>query len=103
MLLSVLLLIAVTALACGTASATLVPDSNDSGERDSKSVIAQTEAGSNELPTSKPASVALAAVGNEVGLAAPDFTLPRSGGGAFTLSSFRGDRNIVLVFYRAFW
>ena len=32
-----------------------------------------------------------------------DFTLPNAHGGDVTLSNFRGDKNVVLVFYRAFW
>lgn len=32
-----------------------------------------------------------------------DFTLPNVHGGDVTLSDFRDDKNIVLVFYRAFW
>ena len=34
-----------------------------------------------------------------VGQDAPDFTLKDQGGNDVTLSSFRGDRNVVLVFY----
>jgi peroxiredoxin Q/BCP len=36
-----------------------------------------------------------------VGSQAPDFTLPRSGGGEVALSSFRG-RPVVLVFLRGY-
>jgi thioredoxin-dependent peroxiredoxin len=36
-----------------------------------------------------------------VGDKAPDFTLPQSGGGEVTLSSFRG-RPVVLVFLRGY-
>jgi mycoredoxin-dependent peroxiredoxin len=35
----------------------------------------------------------------DVGQPAPDFTLPNQHGEPITLSSFRGDRNVVLVFY----
>jgi peroxiredoxin Q/BCP len=35
----------------------------------------------------------------EVGDQAPDFTLPSSRGGSFTLSSQRGQKNVVLFFY----
>ena len=38
-----------------------------------------------------------------VGTAAPDFTLAKMGGGSTTLSSFRGKKNVVLVFYRGSW
>ncbi len=38
-----------------------------------------------------------------VGARAPDFTLTKMGGGSVTLSSFRGKKNVVLVFYRGFW
>jgi peroxiredoxin len=38
-----------------------------------------------------------------VGSRAPDFTLTRIGGGTSTLSSFRGHKNVVVVFYRGHW
>jgi peroxiredoxin len=38
-----------------------------------------------------------------VGMRAPDFTLQKMGGGTTTLSSFRGRKNVVLVFYRGYW
>lgn len=38
-----------------------------------------------------------------VGIAAPDFTLERLGGGTVTLSQFRGKQHVVLVFYRGYW
>lgn len=38
-----------------------------------------------------------------LGQRAPDFTLARAGGGTTTLSSFRGKKNVVLVFYRGYW
>ena len=34
---------------------------------------------------------------------APSFTLPTVGGGTASLDSYLGQRNLVLVFYRAFW
>jgi peroxiredoxin (alkyl hydroperoxide reductase subunit C) len=36
-----------------------------------------------------------------VGDAAPDFTLPSTAGGTVTLSSFRGERNVLLAFFPA--
>ena len=38
-----------------------------------------------------------------VGKMAPDFTLAKFGGGTVTLSSLRGKKNVVLVFYRGYW
>ncbi|MEX2609367.1 MAG: redoxin domain-containing protein [Gemmatimonadota bacterium] len=38
-----------------------------------------------------------------VGMAAPDFTLQRHGGGTVTLSQFRGAKRVILVFYRGHW
>ena len=38
-----------------------------------------------------------------VGTPAPDFTLESKDGAAVTLSSFRGRKNVVLVFYRGQW
>ncbi len=38
-----------------------------------------------------------------VGSSAPDFSLRTLGGDTVTLSSFRGVKNVVLVFYRGHW
>jgi cytochrome oxidase Cu insertion factor (SCO1/SenC/PrrC family) len=38
-----------------------------------------------------------------VGTAAPDFTLISKDKEPVTLSSFEGDKNVVLVFYRGYW
>lgn len=38
-----------------------------------------------------------------IGSPAPDFTLAKFGGGTTTLSSLRGKKNVVLVFYRGYW
>jgi cytochrome oxidase Cu insertion factor (SCO1/SenC/PrrC family) len=39
----------------------------------------------------------------KVGAAAPDFTLLDQDGQAVTLSSYRGKKPVVLVFYRGYW
>lgn len=39
----------------------------------------------------------------QVGDTAPDFTLASLAGPPVTLSDFRGDKNVVLVFYRGHW
>ena len=38
-----------------------------------------------------------------VGQEAPDFTLPTAAGGEHTLSTLRGEKNAVLVFFRGSW
>ena len=38
-----------------------------------------------------------------VGQPAPDFTLENYNGNKITLSDFRGQKNVVLVFYRGHW
>ena len=38
-----------------------------------------------------------------VGIQAPDFTLESSDNEQVTLSSYRGKKNVVLVFYRGYW
>ncbi len=38
-----------------------------------------------------------------VGTVAPDFTLESKDGMPITLSTYRGKKNIVLVFYRGHW
>ncbi len=40
--------------------------------------------------------------GTELGRTAPDFTLPTSAGGSYTLSE-HGDGPVVLVFFRGTW
>ncbi len=42
-------------------------------------------------------------VGADVGTVAHTFTLPSTEGVDVSLESYRGDRNVVLVFYRAYW
>ena len=46
-----------------------------------------------------PTEIGRVAVGKE----APDFTLAQHGGDPVSLSSFRGKKNVVLVFYRGHW
>ena len=42
-------------------------------------------------------------VGTSVGDMAPGFTLPSTAGVDQALESYRGDKNLVVAFYRAFW
>ncbi len=39
----------------------------------------------------------------EVGQEAPDFTLPDPAGTDFTLSALRGEKNVLMVFFRGAW
>jgi hypothetical protein len=39
----------------------------------------------------------------QVGISAPDFTMESIDRELVTLSNFRGQNNIVLVFYRGYW
>ena len=39
----------------------------------------------------------------QVGQTAPDFSLRSLAGPVVTLSGFRGEKNVVLVFYRGYW
>lgn len=47
----------------------------------------------------KPADLARVKVGDQ----APDFTLEDQDGKPITLSRYRGQRAVVLVFYRGYW
>ena len=38
-----------------------------------------------------------------IGAEAPDFTLEDQDGKAVTLSNYRGNKSVVLVFYRGYW
>ena len=53
-------------------------------------------------PTPKPAEPERM-VGTSVGDSAPAFVLASAAGPEVSLESYRGDRNVVVVFYRAFW
>jgi peroxiredoxin (alkyl hydroperoxide reductase subunit C) len=39
----------------------------------------------------------------KIGDKAPDFTLENLDGKSISLSSYRGKKNVVLVFYRGYW
>jgi cytochrome oxidase Cu insertion factor (SCO1/SenC/PrrC family) len=39
----------------------------------------------------------------KIGDKAPDFTLENMDGKKITLTSYRGKKNVVLVFYRGYW
>lgn len=74
-----------TMLALGTAPALWAQDPSALGPKDGM-----------DLPPTDTARVA-------PGGLAPDFTLVALGGRKVTLSEFRGQKNVVLVFYRGHW
>jgi hypothetical protein len=63
------------------------------------------------VPTEAPTAPAVAptatavpeGVGTNAGDMAPAFTLKSATGGEHSLESYRGDKNLVVIFYRAFW
>ncbi len=62
-------------------------------------VLAQTKLGPHDTPTLPPSDLNRVKVGE----AAPDFTLERETGKPITLSQYRGQKTVVLVFYRGHW
>ena len=51
-------------------------------------------------PTQEPPALV---VGTNLGNLSPDFQLPAASGSDRSLASYRGDKHVVVVFYRAFW
>ena len=62
-------------------------------------VWAQTKLGPSDTQTLPPSDLNRVKVGD----VAPDFTLEKEAGKAVTLSSYRGKKSLVLVFYRGYW
>jgi hypothetical protein len=54
-------------------------------------------------PAATESSAPALAVGTNVGELAPDFQLPAASGSDRSLASYRGDKNVLVVFYRAFF
>ncbi len=61
--------------------------------------LAQTKLGPKDGAGLPPADLNRIKVGEE----APDFTLEDKDGKPITLSSYRGRKSVVLVFYRGYW
>lgn len=62
-------------------------------------VWAQTKLGPSDGQTLPPSDLNRVKVGD----VAPDFTLEKEAGKTVTLSSYRGKKSLVLVFYRGHW
>ena len=80
----------------------------DPGDRPSLSIIKNQLVGLTVVevvpspqPTASPETSIT--VGTDVGDSAPGFTLASTAGVDRSLESYRGDKNLVVVFYRAFW
>ncbi len=62
-------------------------------------VLAQTKLGPKDGQTLPPSDLNRVNVGDE----APDFTLEKEADKPLTLSQYRGQKTVVLVFYRGHW
>ena len=67
------------------------------------SVAAASACGAEPTPTLQPTPEPEIQPSAEVGDMAPGFTLPSTAQVDHSLESYRGDKNVVVVFYRAFW
>jgi len=89
------------------------PDDSDSNSPDVSdtpvpATAAPTPAPTESIEATKPAIVEpteppLINTPSPVANLAPDFTLPSVLGNEYTLSQFRGDKPVAVVFYRAYW
>ncbi len=89
-----------------TSTDTLV-ESQPASHPDTTPSMGDTSHGATDLANGMASSMTAPAtdliVGNDVDQAAVGFTLPSARGAEFSLDSFSGDKNVVVVFYRAFW
>jgi cytochrome oxidase Cu insertion factor (SCO1/SenC/PrrC family) len=77
------------------------PDSTSSTNTATRTPPMTRAAATQPLSTSTPLpSQGVAPLIPAVGESAPDFTLPSVNGGTVTLSDYRGQKNVVLLFYR---
>jgi hypothetical protein len=90
------LAVPVLAVAVGLAGCAAQDDAGESGLPELSESVVLGPADGRDLP-----GVDLDRV--QVGDLAPDFSLVSLAGPVVTLSDFRGDRNVVLLFYRGYW
>ncbi len=87
-------LLAATALLAGCA-----PGSDTGQSEEADTTPATAELGPTDGAGLSPTDLERVAAGDP----APDFTLASLAGSPITLSDYRGERNVVLVFYRGHW
>ena len=90
------LAITLAAAAVGLAACTGQTESDDSGGPEQSEPVVLGPVDGRDLP-----GVDLERI--QVGDLAPDFSLRSLAGSVVTLSDFRGDKNVILVFYRGYW
>ena len=81
--------------ACGDGE----PPAADAPEPEEPGVTAEAALGPHDARDLPPVDLDRVGVGDT----APDFTLASYEGGPVTLSDFRGERDVILVFYRGHW
>ncbi len=81
-------------IACGPAAEPQPEEPVATAAPAATSAPAATASVSTSAPTEPAAPAAMLA---------PTFELPSGTGGTVSLTSFAGDKNVVLVFYRGFW
>ena len=84
------------AIAVALGGCTAQNDSDDAALADRSEPVVLGPADGRNLP-----AVDLERV--QVGDLAPDFSLASLGGPVITLSDFRGQKNVIVVFYRGYW
>ena len=98
-LVSVFALLGLVVAACGGGDSTQ-PAAGASGPTPTS---APAPSGGESLPTSTVSQPTATPPSSPAAGLAPPFTLPTARGGTVSLASYLGERNVVLVFYRAFW
>ena len=92
-----------------TATATSTPTAEPAATFTPTQVVNTATATPADTPTETPPTPTVEpedterVVGTEVGDTAPGFVLASAAGPEFALESLRGEKSVVVIFYRAFW
>jgi hypothetical protein len=90
------LALTLVAATLGLTACAVQSDSDDPGAPEASEPVALGPVDGRDLPATDLERI-------QVGDLAPDFSLASLGGPVITLSDFRGDKNVILVFYRGYW